>query len=109
MVKIRKISVEMAFMNKMLKTIIIFLFFVTSLSTFTLTVQDKNGNPVSGFKWLLEEDTTHWVNSGVLASGSIGVNIHNSYNPVVDKGHSNLSTAVINVPSSLYYLILVIL
>jgi hypothetical protein len=84
-----KINIEMILKNKMLKIIIIFLFFVSNVSAFTLTVQDKNGNPVSGFRWLLEEDTTHWVTPGVPVSDSIGVNIHNSYNPVVDKGHSN--------------------
>jgi hypothetical protein len=108
MEKKSKINIEMTLKNKMLKIIIIFLFFVSNVSAFTLTVQDKNGNPVSGFRWLLEEDTTHWVTPGVPVSDSIGVNIHNSYNPVVDKGHSNSSSAVINVPSNKRYFISVL-
>lgn len=88
--------------------LILFLFFVSNLSAFTLTVQDKNGNPVSGFRWLLEEDTTHWVNPGSPVHDSIGVNIHNSYNPVVDKGHSNTSSATINVPSTKRYYVSVL-
>lgn len=94
---------------QLLSFVLIFLlFFVSNIFAFTLTVQDKNGNPVSGFRWLLEEDTTHWVNPGVPVNDSIGVNIHNSYNPVVDKGHSNSSSATINVPSNKRYYISVL-
>lgn len=93
---------------KITVSFLIFLIFVSNVFAFTLTVQDKNGNPVSGFRWLLEEDTTHWVNPGVPVNNSIGVNIHNSYNPVVDKGHSDTNSAVINALSNKRYYVSVL-
>jgi len=56
---------------------------------FTLNVVDGDGNPVAvGYRWLLEEDTTHPVTPGVPDTNSLGVSIHRSYAPVVAKGTS---------------------
>ncbi len=65
---------------------------------FELEVVDPQGNPVSGFRWLLEEDPTLWVDPGVVVTDSIGVNIHRSYAPVVGSGASAGSTAQVAVP-----------
>ena len=71
---------------------------VTSAAAVELSVVDPDGNPVAGFRWLLEEDNTHWVDPGVPVSDSISVNIHKSYSPVVDSGQSAGSTATITPP-----------
>ena len=70
---------------------------------FTLDVAGCDANnqcntPVSGFKWLLEEDNTNQSQPGVRTGSSIGLDIHNSYAPVVSKGSSATSTADIDVP-----------
>lgn len=56
---------------------------------FTLNVVDGNGTPITvGYRWLVEEDTTHPVTPGVPDNNSLGVSIHKSYAPVVGKGTS---------------------
>jgi hypothetical protein len=54
-----------------------------------LNVVDPQGNPVIGFRWLLEEDTTTWTLPGTVQVNppSIGLDIINSYAPVVQKGN----------------------
>jgi len=65
----------------------------STASGFTLSVVDGNGAAVTvGYRWLLEEDTTHPVTPNVPDNNSLGVSIHKSYAPVVAKGTSaNLS------------------
>ena len=56
---------------------------------FTLNVVDGNGTPITvGYRWMVEEDTTHPVTPGVPSTESLGVSIHKSYAPVVAKGTS---------------------
>jgi FtsP/CotA-like multicopper oxidase with cupredoxin domain len=75
---------------------------------FTLSVVDENGNPVSGFRWLLEEDTTNYSVPGLPVSDSISVDIHKSYAPVVAKGASAGSSASISVPAGKRYFVTVL-
>lgn len=65
----------------------------SSAQGFTLSVVDGNGTPIAvGYRWLLEEDTTHPVTPNVPDNNSLGVSIHKSYAPVAAKGTSaNLS------------------
>ena len=65
----------------------------------TLTVQEPNGTPVGGYRWLIEEDTTNHTVPGVPVANSISLDIHNSYNPVALKGHSDTSVVEINDPN----------
>jgi hypothetical protein len=60
---------------------------------FTLNVVDGNGTPITvGYRWLVEEDTTHPVTPKVQDFNSLGVSIHKSYAPVVARGNQgNLS------------------
>jgi len=74
----------------------------------TLTVQEPNGAPVNGYRWLVEKDTTNYVVPGALVTDSLSVNIHNSYAPVVLKGHSDTSVADVNVPSDMRYVVSVL-
>lgn len=56
---------------------------------FTLNVVDGSGTPISvGYRWLVEEDTTHPVTPGVRDNNALSVSIHKSYAPVVAKGTS---------------------
>jgi hypothetical protein len=73
------------------------IFLQTEVHAFTLKVKDKEGNPVNGFRWLVEEDTTNVVSPGVFSSRTLGVNIHGTYAPVKLKGRSDTNTAVIDV------------
>jgi hypothetical protein len=67
-------------------------------AAFELTVVDSAGNPVSGFRWQLEEDNTEWVVPGAQVSDSIAVNIHKSHAPLVANGESAGATASIVPP-----------
>jgi hypothetical protein len=80
--------------------VLVFLFCIflqSEVYAFTLKVKDKEGNPVNGFRWLVEEDTTNVVTPGVFSSRTLGVNIHGTYAPVKLKGRSNTNTATIDV------------
>ena len=75
---------------------------------FTLKVVDQNGNPVKGFRWLVEEDTTYEVIPGAIVSDSPGVNIHKSYAPVVRTGHTVGAQAGVGVPATKRYAVTVL-
>ncbi len=75
---------------------------------FQLTVQEPNGAPVDGYRWLVEEDTTNNTVPGVPVANSISLDIHNSYNPVALKGHSDTSAVDINVPPGTRYFLSVL-
>jgi hypothetical protein len=65
---------------------------------FTLHVVDSNNNPVNGFKWLVEEDTTFTVEPGVKSKDSMSLNIHKTYAPVASSGETGDASAVVSVP-----------
>ena len=64
----------------------------------TVNVVDHGGNSVSGFRWLLEEDNTNLTIPGTVVSNSISLDIHKSHAPVVSKGRTASSSAVIPIP-----------
>jgi len=78
------------------------------VQAFTVKVVDQDGNPVNGFKWLVEEDTTNVVTPGTFSARTLGVNIHGTYSPVATKGRSSTSSANINVSSANRYLVSVL-
>ncbi|HKK05400.1 MAG TPA: choice-of-anchor Q domain-containing protein [Gammaproteobacteria bacterium] len=49
---------------------------------FTLNVVDDNGAPVSGFRWMVEEDVTYPVTPGTPDPTSLSFNFHKSHTPV---------------------------
>ena len=80
-----------------------------------ISVVDPNGNPVSGFRYLFEEDTSHFVTPGVAVSNSLSVGIHRSYNPTVllnngnpAAGHVNGSNAKIDNDNGRRYILSVL-
>jgi len=79
-------------------TVFIFILFVSfqyDVHAFTLNVFDQNGIPVSGFRWLLEEDNTHPVTPGAFDATSLSASIHKSYTSVVNRGETGASSASI--------------
>ncbi|HKI51044.1 MAG TPA: SdrD B-like domain-containing protein [Geothermobacteraceae bacterium] len=62
---------------------------------FTVQVVEPDGTPVTGFRWMVEEDTTNWTEPGVsrINPPSIDLDIHSSYAPVVAKGNENGTSA----------------
>jgi len=65
---------------------------------FTVQVVDPDGAAVSGFRWMVEEDTTTWTEPGVVQVDppSISLDIHKSYAPVVAKGNANGTSVIVN-------------
>jgi hypothetical protein len=78
-------------------------------------VTDPQGNPVSGFRWLVEEDNTNQPIPGTFqpisgepGSQSLAVDIHKSHAPVVAAGHSDAAVASIDVPDTVPYVVSVL-
>ena len=68
--------------------------------SFTLRVVDGSGNPIPvGYKWLLEEDTTHPSVPGVPSADIVGLNIHKSHFPVLMSGSDNQTPTSILPPA----------
>jgi len=75
---------------------------------FTLKVVDDAGNPVNKYRWMVEEDTTNVVTPGTFSARTLGVNIHTTYAPVKQRGHSTSSSTVIDVPANKRWLVSVL-
>lgn len=73
-----------------------------------VNVVDDSNAAVSGFRWLVEEDTTYNVVPGVPDPATLAVRFHSSYMPVVAKGHSAGNSADISVPADKRYFISVL-
>lgn len=58
----------------------------TSAEAFEIQVVNPQGAPVTGFRWLVEEDVTFHPQPGVTVPSSLGVNFHRSYMPVIGSG-----------------------
>ncbi|BCR06700.1 hypothetical protein DESUT3_37690 [Desulfuromonas versatilis] len=99
-----------------LLVLLLVLMFQGRAQAFIVNVVDPQGTPIpNGFRWLLEEDTTTWTYPGTVQVSpsqpiggayapvpgpSIGLDIHKSYAPVVNKG--NASGAAANVNTDLH-------
>jgi hypothetical protein len=74
---------------------------------FTVTVVNPAGAAVNGFRWLVEEDTTHDPApgdhkipvAGNPAQNTLSLSLHRSHAPVVIKGESSGNTATIETLS----------
>ena len=82
--------------------------FAADASAFTVDVKDGAGNAVSGFRWLVEEDTTHLVVPGTFDAESPGVGIHSSHAPVLANGHEDGSSVDIDLPDDGRYMVSVL-
>ena len=78
-----------------------------------LTVTGSDGGLVSAYRWMVEEDTTnitipgHQVPNADPDDKSIGIDIHNSYAPVLAKGHSTTASVNIDLPNDKPYFVTV--
>ena len=79
---------------------------------FNVNVVDNDGNPVNGFRWVLQEDTTFAVdptNPATTADELLSLSFHKSYHPVARQdgvglsGNSDIDSATINAPAGRYY------
>jgi len=82
--------------------------FPCQANALTLHVAGSDGQPVSGFRWLVQEDTTYHINPGTIDPHTLSVRFHTSYAPVVTKGHSDVSSATIPVPADKRYFVSVL-
>jgi hypothetical protein len=75
-----------------------------ALAAITVNVVDQTGVPIAGgFKWLLEQDTTHRPEPGVhkvpspdVRNNTLGIGIHQSHAPVVAVGTTSGSSTIIS-------------
>jgi len=90
-----------------------------SAGSFTLQVEDQDGNPVEGFRWLLQEDATYDHQPGESIPNAaqpdnypLSMTFHKSYHPLAHaattgaglSGNTDLSTVTIDdVPDGRYY------
>ena len=70
-------------------------FIYADAEAFTLNVVGPDGAPVSGYRWLLEEDLTYQSVPEVKDPQTHAVTFHRSYMPPVMKGETAGETAVI--------------
>ena len=85
---------------------------------FDVNVVDNDGNPVNGFRWILQEDTTFDVDPTNPADsadptgnsdGLLSLSFHKSYHPIAKQGgvglsgNSDTDSATINAPAGRYY------
>jgi large repetitive protein len=98
-----------------LLTLIFGAFALSSAHAFTVSVTGSDGAPVAPFRWMVEEDNTNITVPGMqvpdgppgATNKSIGIDIHNSYAPVVASGHSTNASVTINLPSDKPYFVTV--
>ncbi len=80
----------------------------STIGAVTVNVVGPQGEPVSGFRWLVEEDKTYHIKPGVMDPNTLSVRFHTSYMPVVRNGYEPSSTAIIDLDLSRYYYISVL-
>jgi hypothetical protein len=94
---------------------VLFLATAANAARFNLSIVDSTGNPVEGFRWMLQEDTTYPVNPSQPATTAdelLSLSFHKSYHPVGQAqndargmaGNSDLSSVeILNVNPGRYY------
>ncbi len=70
-----------------------FILFSNGAQALTINVVAPNGNAISKYRWLIEEDANHHVNPGVIGTNLL--RFHRSYMPVTAKGDETDSS---NIP-----------
>jgi hypothetical protein len=76
--------------------------------TLEITVTDSVGTPVSGFRYLIEEDNTSQPVPGVPVADSLAVDIHRSHAPVYASGHADGASASVDVADDQRYMVSVL-
>jgi hypothetical protein len=75
-----------------------------------VSVVDQNNQPVRGFRWLLEEDTSRAITPGVYQppDNTVRLSVYRSYSPVVKTGRSRTNRLNVNVPRGKKYFLSVL-
>jgi hypothetical protein len=75
-----------------------------------LKVVDRDGTPVRGFRWLVEEDTTADIMPGVYQppSQTVRLSIYRTESPVVTTGHTAGDSAQLSLPPGKRYFVSVL-
>ena len=69
-----------------------------------IKVVDANGQEINtGFRWLLQEDTTFHIQPGVQTGHTLSTSFHRSHAPVVASGDSSTGDVTLPDPSKYYY------
>ena len=94
---------------------LLFLTTAANAARFNLNVVDAAGNPVDGFRWMIQEDTTFSVdpnNPATTADELLSLSFHSSFHPVGQtqnnagglSGNTDLSSVeILNVTPGRYY------
>ena len=80
--------------------------FATSALAVTVNVVDNNGNPVDGFRWILQVDETYPVNPNSPSTNPdelLSLGFHRSYHPVAQNGNQDTGAATITADPGRYY------
>ncbi len=83
----------------------LFTFIILPAHAFDVHVVDPSGAPVTGFRWLVEEDATFTPTPGDTSGPMQALSMHRSYMPVRAKGHSDTGTATVDLPADQRYYI----
>lgn len=77
---------------------------------FIVKVVDQDGNPVRGFRWLVEEDTSRDITPGVYQppDQTVRLSVYRSHSPSVKAGHAMGGSASITVPRGKRYFVSVL-
>lgn len=68
-------------------------------------LEPPEGNPVRGFRWLVEEDTSREMTPGVYQppDETVRLSVYRSHSSVVKAGHANGASASISVHSGKHH------
>ena len=79
----------------------------SAVQAVTVNVVNNDGAPVSGFRWILQEDATYPVDPNNPATNPdelLSLGFHASYHPVAQNGNSDTNSADLGaVPAGRYY------
>lgn len=83
----------------------IFIFLLAGkASALSLNVVGPNGEAVTNFRWMMEEDATYHVNPGQIDPDTLAVSFHKSYMPPAASGDNTTSGSIPTEAGKHYYI-----
>lgn len=86
-----------------LSALFLLVLLTSSAWAFSLNVVGSDGQAVTGYRWLVEEDGTHASTPGVSEPEPLAINFHTSYMTPVASGDNTTSTGILVDPAKPYY------
>ncbi|RJP70291.1 MAG: hypothetical protein C4532_09340, partial [Candidatus Abyssobacteria bacterium SURF_17] len=81
----------------------------TYAQALTINVVDPDGNPVTGYRWTVEEDVTFFVDPNLPPDPEpLAINFHKSYMPLVFSGDSTNVSLLRRLPATKRYFVSVL-